>query len=234
MKTKVPQLRKIGNYEFSQRTVDGFFNASELLNAWNATEGNVRRRLDKFLQSPKTQEFIDEIKKQENPDWSKSTNVDYQVVSITKGRVIQGNGRTPDKVWMHPFLFIDFAMWINPEFKYHVIKFVHDNLIKFREDCADLHKELSEAVMKLNPPVSVEMPDGSRKNVFQYVNLAINTIVFGVHKSGIRNEAEEDEKLDELRDLQKFIINLVESEIITTFAELQKILRRKFNDKYSF
>ncbi|MBC7407182.1 MAG: KilA-N domain-containing protein [Arcicella sp.] len=26
--------------------------------------------------------------------------------------------------WMHPILFIDFAMWINPKFKVKVLKFV--------------------------------------------------------------------------------------------------------------
>jgi len=39
--------------------------------------------------------------------------------------------------WMHPILFIDFAMWINPKFKVKVLKFLHDKLIKHRIDTGD-------------------------------------------------------------------------------------------------
>lgn len=38
---------------------------------------------------------------------------------------------------MHPMLFIDFAMWINPEFKYDVIKFVHDEMIRYRNEAGE-------------------------------------------------------------------------------------------------
>lgn len=41
---------------------------------------------------------------------------------------------------MHPLLFIDFAMWLNPAFKVKVLKFVYDELIKFRN--------LADVIMK--------------------------------------------------------------------------------------
>lgn len=34
------------------------------------------------------------------------------------------------EVWMHPSLFIKFAMWLDPKFELDVIKTVYDNLDK--------------------------------------------------------------------------------------------------------
>lgn len=31
------------------------------------------------------------------------------------------------KVWMHPYLFIDYAMWLDPKFKLEVIKTFYEN-----------------------------------------------------------------------------------------------------------
>ena len=57
------------------------------------------------------------------------------------------NGKTPDNVWMHPFLFIDFAMWINPTFKVTVIKFVYDELINYRNEAGDAYREMAITIV---------------------------------------------------------------------------------------
>lgn len=51
-------IRTIGDYIVVQRTSDGFFNGMELLRQWNSTEGNSQRKMEEFLESPRTQEFI--------------------------------------------------------------------------------------------------------------------------------------------------------------------------------
>lgn len=43
--------------------------------------------------------------------------------------VLQSRGNNVGTI-MHPLLFIDFAMWLNPAFKYDVLKFVYDELRK--------------------------------------------------------------------------------------------------------
>lgn len=53
--------------------------------------------------------------------------------------------------WMHPILFIDFAMWINPSFKYDVLKFVYDELIKFRNLAGDAYPRMCAAVYTILP-----------------------------------------------------------------------------------
>jgi len=47
---------------------------------------------------------------------------------------------------MHPYLFIDFAMWLSPEIKYKAIKWVHDNLIKYRVDSGDNYNILRRSI----------------------------------------------------------------------------------------
>lgn len=64
--------------------------------------------------------------------------------------------------WMHPILFIDFAMWINPSFKYDVIKFVYDEMIRYRNEAGDAYRELSSAIMKIVPKDF--MPKAMQKN----------------------------------------------------------------------
>lgn len=78
--------------------------------------------------------------------WSKSTNAENQIVIKKKGRMTF-NGKTPDNVWMHPFLFIDFAMWLNPTFKYDVIKFVYDELINYRNEAGDAYREMAITIV---------------------------------------------------------------------------------------
>ena len=52
---------------------------------------------------------------------------------------------------MHPLLFIDFAMWLNPVFKVKVLKFVYDQLIKYRNEAGDAYRELGAAIHSIVP-----------------------------------------------------------------------------------
>lgn len=60
---------------------------------------------------------------------------------------VQKNGGT----WMHPILFVKFAMYLSPRFEYHVLKFVSDEMIRYRNDAGDAYKELSSAIMRIVP-----------------------------------------------------------------------------------
>lgn len=102
MKTNQIMKRPLANFTVEQRTKDGMFCATALLKQWNDQDGVVQRKLDNYFASSKTAEFIDTIIKRENLDTPKMVYV--------KSRASRGNGAG---TWMHPLLFIDFAMWIN-------------------------------------------------------------------------------------------------------------------------
>ncbi len=214
MKTSVNMVRKMGEFEVIQRTKDGHFDANYLLHQWNSKESNTRRRIDKFLNSSKTKEFINTIKHRESP-MSKMTNGDYQVVTVIKGRNTQ-HGKNIDKVFMHPYLFIDFAMWINPQFKYDVVKFVHDQLIESRINSGDLTKELNEAVSKFS---NVNYPQLAK---------ALNYIVYREHEKGIRNKGSETQT-KEMVDLQKKLAFSINMGYIKDYNQLLIELRRIWN-----
>src|SRR5690606_15811952 len=104
---------------------------------WNKVNDNFGRkgtRIDDFLRLDSTTSFIDALR----DDFDNAEDSRYlQPYLSTRGK----NGGT----WMHPYLFIDFAMWVNPKFKVQVIKFVYDELIKYRHNAGDNYKLLSES-----------------------------------------------------------------------------------------
>jgi len=143
MKTNVIMKRPMGNLIVEQRTVDGMFNATTLANQYVKNTGTDKRVKD-FFRLKQTDEFIEVLMNEENKHWGNSPNGDNQVIKTVRGKY-GVNGRSPDEVWMHPYLFIKFAMWLNPKFEYHVIKFVYDSLIELRKISADLYIELCNA-----------------------------------------------------------------------------------------
>lgn len=209
MKTNQEMIRKMGNFNVIQRTKDGMFNATDLLKQWN-NQSCSERKMDNFFASHKTNEFINTIIEREK------LNTPKMVYLKTRGK----KGGT----WMHPMLFIDFAMWINPEFKYDVIKFVHDEMIRYRNEAGDAYRELSSAVMKIVP--NDFMPKAMRK-----IGEALNWIIFNGHERLLRNKHGDESKQRELWQLEKKVADLINEGFITSYDPLINYLRKPYNKK---
>lgn len=210
MNTNQMMTRKMGNkgnFTVTQRTVDGFFNATDLIKQWN-TLNQTERKLDNYFNSDKTQEFIDTIMKRQN------LNTPNLVYLKRRGKY---NGGT----WMTPLLFIDFAMWINPSFKYDVLRFVYDEMIKYRNEAGDAYKDLGKAIGKFVDPTF--MPVAMSK-----VGEAINWIVFNDHHKGIRNEYGDGETQRELAEFEKKLTMLINENFIKSYDSLMDYLRKQF------
>lgn len=211
MKTNQVMIRKMGDFDVSQRTKDGMFNATALLKQWNAQDGVAQRKLDNYFASAKTTEFIDTIIEREK------LNTPKMVYLKTRGN----NGGT----WMHPLLFIDFAMWINPSFKYDVLKFVYDQMIKYRNDSGDAYKLLSSAVGSI-------VPKNDMRKYMQTIAKGINYIIVGRHEHMVRNECGTEEIQKEYFELEKQVAMLINDGFLKTGEEVANYLRRKFIKKY--
>ena len=209
MKTNQEMIRKMGNFNVIQRTKDGMFNATDLLKQWN-NQSCSERKMDNFFASHKTNEFINTIIEREK------LNTPKMVYLKTRGK----KGGT----WMHPMLFIDFAMWINLEFKYDVIKFVHDEMIRYRNEAGDAYRELSSAVMKIVP--NDFMPKAMRK-----IGEALNWIIFNGHERLLRNKHGDESKQRELWQLEKKVADLINEGFITSYDPLINYLRKLYNKK---
>lgn len=101
MKTNQIMIRPMGEFKVIQRTKDAFFNATDLLKQWNQLKG-MKKEVNDYFDLSSTKEFIYTIMERENYD---TGNYPYHKSRANKG----DNAGT----WMHPLLFIDFAMWIN-------------------------------------------------------------------------------------------------------------------------
>ncbi len=126
---------------------------------------------------------------------------------------------------MHPLLFIDFAMWLNPTFKVKVLKFVSDEMIRYRNDAGDAYLKLSSAVMKIVPRDF--MPKAMKK-----IAEALNWVIFNEHESGIRNKHGEESKQRELFHLESKVTDLINEGFITSYDQLLKYLRKQWNNNW--
>jgi len=197
----------MGNFEVFQRTSDGFFNATALLRQWN--KGDKKKDLDDFLGNKMTKEYIKVIESKENLNTQKSG--DLKVVKSTRGKF----GGT----WMHPFLFIDFAMWLNVEFKYEVIKFVYDQLIQYRIEAGDTYREMAAEIARISKREDIA------RNISNVAS-AINIIVYGRHQREIRNKEAEEQSMRDLVKMQIKVMELIKEGFIKSYDALIDYLRR--------
>lgn len=213
MKTNQIMIRKMGSFAVKQRTSDGFFNATSLLKQWNE-KSISERKMDNYFSSDKTKEFISTIIERENLHTPKMVYV--------KSKASRGDNAG---TWMNPMLFIDFAMWINPSFKYDVLKFVYDEMIKYRNMAGDAYSKLTSSVQNIIG--AKNMP-----KLMPQISKAINYVVFNKHETGERNRHGVESKQKELWQLEMKIADLIEDGFINNYGEIVGYLRKKWIKKY--
>lgn len=209
MKGNVVMIRKMGQFDVSQRTKDGMFNATSLLKQ-AASAGITKKKMDNFFSKKETAEFVSELEKRETANNIKNLNTPHLGYLKTRGK----NGGT----WMHPMLFIDFAMYISPSFKYDVLKFVYDQLLEYRNDAGDNYKGLTSAVQRFD---NINYPQLAK---------GLNYIVFGRHEKNIRNQATQEE-LESLKSLQQKLAFACDMGYINSFEKLVEEMRRLYSIK---
>jgi len=191
MKTSVIMQREMGGLSIRQDTKNSFFNATDLIKLYNL-KNNEFKRIESYSANDSTKRFMDALAKDEVLNSKNSCYLENGLMLTKRGK----NGGT----WMHPYLFIDFAMWLSPEFKVTVIRWVYDNLIKLRHEAGDSFKDVNEALFEKYP--------NSSPDVYRHEASMINYLSFGSYSTGQRNLANEDQ-LNLLKRLQKADIKLI-------------------------
>lgn len=196
----------MGQLEVKQRTKDGMFNATSLLKNWNKKTGQKKEVKD-FFNNKSTKEFIVTLEK--DKDFLNGENVPYL---SRRGKY----GGT----WMHPYLFIKFAMWLSPKFELSVIKFVYDELIKNRNLAGDNYLLLSASGRKLKG--------------YNYAEIAkaIQWIVFNKTGKNLRQTATQ-EQLKEISEIEKKFSFAIDMGLIKTYRHLLNELRSYYDKKYN-
>ena len=268
MITNQNMIRKMGNFDVTQRTKDGFFNATALLEQWNKSNPNEKRALDNFWKSTNLDKLMLEIVINEpylleksssvNSTYDKNVFENQQVLNTQNSGYLKNStknqqvfksvvstelkykddfkglknivaktarGKHNGGTWLHPVMFVKFAMYLSPRFEYHVLRFVADEMIKYRNLAGDSYKELCSAVSKLVPKDFVV-------TAIRKVAEALNYIVFGDHKNGIRNDFGEEQKQQELWEFQRKVTSLINEGFISTFESLVDYLRTSYKNKH--
>lgn len=200
--------RRMGQFNVLQRTKDGMFNATALLAQWNRTTGD-KKEITKFFENQATKQFIEALMEEENLHTQNSAYV--------KSRASRGDN---SGTWMHPYLFVKFAMWLNPRFEVKVVKFVYDELIKFRTTAGDNYNVLARSIAAL--------PDVD----YSQVARGLNWIIFDKHERDIRNTAT-PKQLQALDDLQRKLAFSVDMGYIRTFPDLMNSMRKIYSRKHA-
>ena len=130
MKTQVLMKRELFGCEIKQQSKTEFFSATDLVkagNKWRRSEELTDFNLSQYLKGKLFLEF----KKEVELKYGKSVSI---------GRGAGAN------TWVHPLLFIDIALAINPKLKIEVYEWLFDNLIKFRNESGNSFKEMAAAI----------------------------------------------------------------------------------------
>lgn len=211
MKTNQILTRKMGDFDVLQRTSDGMFNATALLKQWNEYSG-LKKDVAHYFENSSTKEFINALISEEN------FNSRNSVYLKSRGKY---NGGTR----MHPLLFIDFAMWLNPSFKIKVLRFVYDQLIEYRNEAGNAYKEMTSSLSKI-------VERSFLPTAIQNIAKAINHIVFGIHQSDIRNKQAEESKMKELFELERDVSKAINRGLIKNYNSLVEYLRDVWREKW--
>jgi len=130
MKTQVIMKRDLFGEQIQQQSKTEFFSANDLVragNKWRIANGLPAFNLQEWFRRKSSKEFINELQNK------------YGKVKIA------GRGRNSN-TWVHPLLFIDIALAINPKLKIEVYEWLFYNLIKFRNNSGDSYKEMAGAL----------------------------------------------------------------------------------------
>ena len=160
MKTEVVMKRKTLGEIISQKSKSGFFSATDLLNAGNkyrVMNDMSITSLNTYFNSSSTKEFI------------KQLELKYGKVKINgRGRKPIGDEKNSEKTttWVHPLLFLDIALWLDPKMKVEVYEWLLDNLLLFRNDSGDSFKKMCGALY-----VHAKNKNMFQQNIKQVANL---------------------------------------------------------------
>lgn len=130
MKTEVIMKRSTFGEIISQKSKSGFFSATELIavgNKYRAMNGQKLVRLESYFKNSANIEFMKELESKYG-----------KIKTDGRGRGVH--------TWVHPLLFLDIALWVDPKMKVEVYEWLMDNLLRFRHDSGDSYKKMCGAL----------------------------------------------------------------------------------------
>lgn len=203
--------RQFNGLPIRQNSKTGFLNLNDLLNCYLKDVPKSPKKIDKYLTLNQTKEFAETIRESQLEAINQNTQKKGDLISplVEPLEVMETKRGKNGGTWVHPYLFLDFAMWLNPKFKLWAMSIIEDKLIELRNEAGDRFKEMNQALKKSG---IVSPREYAREAVM------INKIVFNGESKERRDKATVEE-LDFLNKLQKFNAHLIEKGISFTLRE---------------
>jgi len=159
---------------------------SEMFSATDMVAMFKDKNISNWVNAKSTEEFIKIICNREG--------LEYEQV-LYKAKAKKGDLRG---TWVHPLLAADLALWLSPDFKYKVLRWLQDNLCANRDQAGDTHKEMCAMIQTVF---------GSMPRLFMKETDMVQSLA-GISR-GNRNETD-SEKLALLSNIQKWNTRLLE------------------------
>ena len=135
MKTNQIMKRNFLGAEIRQQHQTGYFSEKDITalgTLYRKNQGLSEARWDNYVRTKQTKEFFSKLMQSEN-------NAD--IIKVSRGRNSQR--------WIHPFIFLDYCMYLSPDFKITALGWIEDKLTIFRDDSGESYKEMSKALFSL-------------------------------------------------------------------------------------
>lgn len=201
MKTLAIMQRPFNGMVIRQNSQTGFLNLNDLLSVFLKENPGSSKAIDQFMGLSQTKEFADTIRESllEAKKQNTKENGELVLPLVEPQTVVETKRGKHGGTWAHPYLFLDFAMWLNPRFKLWAMSIIEDKLIELRNEAGDKFKEMQSA-LKIAGAVS---PREYAKEITM-----INRLVFNGATKEQRDSAT-IEQLDLLNKLQKYNAHLI-------------------------
>ena len=215
--------RELFGITIRQNTKEQFLSVTDLQRAYEKARwqyGWSQQNISMLLNYEKTQERIYYLLLER--DLIKISLLSFMEMVKIEGmtKVLKGlslyktTGRASDKsVMCDPYIWVLLAMELNPMLYAKVIMWITDTLIFDRVEAGTEYKPMNVAIKRV-----VGIPDYAK-----YARL-INTRVFGIHQTGMRNLASAKE-LRKIADIEKFIINAVNQGWIKSDEQIENAIK---------
>ena len=132
MKTEVIMKRELFGCQISQKSKTEFFSATDLVKAGNkfrAINGMPLFNMNEWFRNKSVKEFISSLED-------------------NFGKVKVNSRGKNQHTWVHPYLFIDLALAIDPNLKIEVYGWLFDYLIRYRNDSGDSYVKMCGALYR--------------------------------------------------------------------------------------
>ncbi|MBW3020084.1 KilA-N domain-containing protein, partial [Candidatus Woesearchaeota archaeon] len=112
---------------------------TRIYNEYRKGTGLSPKELNDYFKLKSTNEFLESLCNELNLlHKNKTDNTPFYSPSSLK---MVKRGKNNKGTWLHPYLFVDYAMWLSPEFRAKVVMWVGDQLLHFRNSSGDAFKE---------------------------------------------------------------------------------------------